>query len=54
MYAVDIGRLAHHQAAVVDANVVDADVVTHDEQDVGLVTLRPCRALDDHKSHQGS
>ena len=38
--AVDVGRFADHQAAVVDARLHPADVVAHDEQDVGLVLLR--------------
>ena len=37
--AVDVGRLADHQAAVVDARLHPADVVAHDEQDVGLLLL---------------
>ncbi len=35
--AVDVGRLADHQPAMIDARLHDADVVTHDEQDVGLL-----------------
>ena len=38
--AVDVGRLTNHQAAVIDARLHPADVVAHDEQDVGLVLLR--------------
>ena len=41
--AVDVGRFADHQAAVVDARLHPADVVAHDEQDVGLVGLRDGR-----------
>ena len=41
--AVDIRRLADHQAAMVDARLHPADVVAHDEQDVGLRRLRPAR-----------
>jgi hypothetical protein len=37
--AIDIGRLADHQAAMVDARLVEADVVTHDEEDIGLLCL---------------
>ena len=33
---VDVGRLADHQAAMVDRGLHPADVVAHDEQDVGL------------------
>ena len=45
--AVDVGRFAHHQAAVVDARLHPADVVAHDEEDVGLGLLRgsPARSL---------
>src|SRR5262249_6752888 len=32
-------RLAYHQAAVVDARLHPADVVAHDEEDVGLLLL---------------
>src|SRR3954467_6873873 len=37
--AIDVGRLTDHQAAVIDARLHDADVVAHDEQDVGLLFL---------------
>src|SRR5215813_11119185 len=37
--AVDVGCLADHQAAVVDARLHPADVVAHDEEDVGLCLL---------------
>ncbi len=36
---VDVGRLADHQAAMVDRRLHPADVVAHDEQDVGLLLL---------------
>ena len=47
--AVDVGRFADHQAAVVDARLHPADVVTHDEQDVGFLLFlgldqRACQA----------
>ena len=35
--AVDVRRLADHQAAVVDRRLHPADVVAHDEEDVGLL-----------------
>src|SRR5689334_15052321 len=38
-YAVDVGRLADHQAAVVDPRLHPANVVAHDEEDVGLLLL---------------
>ena len=34
--AVDVGRFADHQAAMVDARLHPADVVAHDEEDVGF------------------
>ena len=37
--AIDVGRLADHQSAVVDARLVEADVVAHDEEDVRLLLL---------------
>ena len=37
---VDVGRFPDHQAAVVDARLHPADVVAHDEQDVGFLVLR--------------
>ncbi len=43
--AVDVGRFPDHQAAVVDARLHPADVVAHDEEDVGLFLLRTRRAL---------
>jgi len=39
--AVDIGRLAHHHTAMVDARLHPADVISHDEQDVWFLVLRP-------------
>ena len=38
---VDVGRLADHQAAVVATRLHPADVVAHDEQDVGFLCLLP-------------
>ena len=40
--AVDIGGLTHHQPAMIDRGLHEADVVGHDEQDVGLVCGRDC------------
>ena len=44
--AIDVGRLAHHQALVIDARLHPADVVAHDEQNIGLgfLGLRDCGA----------
>jgi len=44
---VEIGRPARHQAAVVGANIPDADVITHNHDDVGLL-LRGCRRARHH------
>ena len=41
--AIDVGRFADHQAAVVDARLHPADVVAHDEEDVGLLLLLSLR-----------
>ena len=38
--AVDIGRAVAHNSHVVGADVVPADIVAHDEQDVGLAARR--------------
>ena len=35
--AVDVGRLADHQPSMVDARLHPADVVAHDEEDVGFL-----------------
>ena len=37
--AVDVRRFADHQAAVVDARLHPADVIAHDEEDVGFLWL---------------
>ena len=42
--AVDVGRFADHQAAMIDARLHPADVIAHDEEDVGLA-LRLCGRL---------
>ena len=60
--SVDVGRFANHQTLMVDARLHPADVVSHDEQDVGLVRLclRRCRARRDERGgghrckHHGS
>ncbi|EXI71476.1 MAG: hypothetical protein AW07_03538 [Candidatus Accumulibacter sp. SK-11] len=42
--AVDVRRFADHQPTVVDARLHPANVVTHDEQDIGLARgRRRCR-----------
>ena len=41
--AVDVGRAVAHHAAVVGADVPVADVVTEDDEDVGLCGLPPAR-----------
>ena len=50
--AVDVGRFPDHQAAVVDARLHPADVVAHDEQDVGLA-LGPGSAGHSEHDRQG-
>src|SRR5262245_36315486 len=35
--AVDVGRFPDHQAAVADARLHPANVVAHDEQDIGFL-----------------
>ena len=58
--AVDVGRFPDHQALMVDARLHPADVVAHDEQDVGLLLLRRggrhpghgCRERDRYRGRQ--
>ena len=50
--AVNVGRLVAHHAHVVGADVELADVVTPDDQDVGLVGCRG--RLQRHKQNQES
>ena len=45
--AIDVRRLADHQAAVVDARLHPADIVTHDEEDVGFLCRLLCRSRRD-------
>jgi hypothetical protein len=47
--AVDVGRFPNHQSLVVDARLHPADVIPHDEEDVGLLLLR--RSRRDHRRH---
>ena len=53
--AIDVGRLADHQAAVVDARLHPADVVAHDEEDVRFALrlrgrrLRRTRRGNEHR-----
>jgi hypothetical protein len=35
--AVDVGRFADHQTAMVDTGLHPADIVPHDEEDIGLL-----------------
>jgi hypothetical protein len=40
---VDVRRLADHQSAMIDARLHPADVIAHDEKDVGFLwLLRGC------------
>ena len=41
---VEVRRLAGHHAAVVGADVEPADVIAHDDDDVGFLVRRLCRA----------
>jgi hypothetical protein len=41
--SVDVRRAASHHAAVIGADVPDADIVAHDEEDVGRLPISPCR-----------
>jgi hypothetical protein len=52
--AVYVGRFADHQSLMVDARLHPADVVAHDEEDIGLLwLLRGCRqARRDHGDEQ--
>ncbi len=43
-YAVDVRRSASHHAVMVGANVPDADVIGHDDENVRLLGLRLCRS----------
>jgi hypothetical protein len=44
--AVDVGCLPDRQAAVVDARLHPADIIAHDEQDVGFLVC--CRNRSDN------
>ena len=44
--AIDVGRFADRQAAVINARLHPADVVTHDEKNVGFRLLGSCRSND--------
>ena len=46
---VDVGRPVAHDAVVVGADVVDADVVAPDDEDVGLAGLRVRDASTTHR-----
>jgi len=45
--AVDVGRLVAHHAEAVRADVVDADVIAPDDEDVGLLLLGVRHATED-------
>ena len=40
--AIDVGRFSDRQALVINARLHPADVVSHDEKDVGLLLRRRC------------
>jgi hypothetical protein len=51
--AVDVGGFPHHQAAVIDARLHPADVIAHDEENVGLLLLlRGCWHARRHRGNQ--
>src|SRR6516225_3872388 len=50
---IDIWSFAHHQSAVIDTRLHDADVVTHDEKDVGLLWLLRGRGGARHRNSGG-
>ena len=41
--AVNVGCFPDHQAAMIDPRLHPADVIAHDEEDVGFLCLLPCR-----------
>ena len=41
---VDVRRLADHQAAMIDARLHPADVIAHDEEDIGFLLWLLCVA----------
>src|SRR5579872_7020308 len=50
---INIGRIANHEAAMVDTRLKNADVIAHDEQDVGLARW-PLRARGHSDQGHGS
>ena len=48
---IDVGGFPHHQSLVVDAWLHPADIVAHDEEDVGLLLL--LRSRRDARHHCG-
>ena len=46
--AIDVGRFADHQATMVDARLHPTNVVTHDEENVGLAGRRLCQRREGH------
>ena len=52
--AVDVWRFANHQPAMVDARLVEADVVAHDEEDVGFLLLGEGWHSGRHQDGRGS
>src|SRR6266516_6538511 len=41
---VNVWRFPDHQAAMIAARLHPADVIAHDEQDIGFLVLRLCRS----------
>jgi hypothetical protein len=53
---VDVRRRAAHHAAMVGADIPDANIVGHDNEDIGLLLLcdcwRACRHHSENRSHK--
>ena len=47
--AVDVGRLVTHHAAAIGADVPETDVVTPDDNNIGLFLLRLCGRLNNRR-----
>jgi hypothetical protein len=50
---IEVRRPACHHAPAVSADVPDADVVTHDADDVGFLVLRLCRSAEADRQPEG-
>src|SRR5260221_14392985 len=50
--AINVGSFPDHEAAVIDARLHNADVITHDEEDIGLLLRRCGCAVSEHADTQ--